>query len=112
MSGVRTGLDRLPDGEPNELRGRRPGRLTNTGAVDRTVRPSAEAVADPSAFLPPREDREDREIRHPAFDLLAGDGRLRTDLAHGRPVPEILEQWERGRAGWSERVAEVSLYRS
>jgi uncharacterized protein YbbC (DUF1343 family) len=61
-------------------------------------------------FRPPRTDREPRETAHYGFDLLAGDDKLRQDLAAARPVPEILEEWRIARSDWPDRMREVSLY--
>jgi uncharacterized protein YbbC (DUF1343 family) len=59
-------------------------------------------------FRPPREDRDFKY----GFDLLAGDEQLRQDLTAGRPVKEILAEWDRGRVDWSDRMREVALYPS
>ena len=46
----------------------------------------------------------------PWFDLLAGDDRLRTDLLAGRPVEEILADWDADLRDWPDVRATVSLY--
>jgi len=60
-----------------------------------------------SQFLPARGDVHHPE---PAFDLLSGDDRLRLDLAAGKPVEEILADWDRALADWPDVRATVSLY--
>lgn len=46
----------------------------------------------------------------PFFDLLAGDDRLRNDLAAGRPPEDILTEWQTALADWPDVRQTVSLY--
>ena len=54
--------------------------------------------------------RGDDHHRWPSFDLLSGDDQLRLDLCNGRPVEEIVAEWNRDLADWTEVRATVSLY--
>ncbi|MGB8331275.1 MAG: DUF1343 domain-containing protein [Polyangiales bacterium] len=54
MTGVRSGLDRLADGDPDAVRlfaGRKVGLLAHAASVDRTLRPSAEVLEQAGACV-------------------------------------------------------------
>lgn len=53
---------------------------------------------------------EDPPAPRPFFDLLSGDEHLRQDLAAGRPVEEIVEDWAAALSDWPATRASVALY--
>ena len=56
------------------------------------------------------EEGEEATKHHGFFDLLAGNDRLREDLRRGRPVPEIVAEWNEGLRTWPEETEEICVY--